>query len=312
MLAPIEPNRIRATLSELALKRPIHALARQYQQFYGLDLPHHPCVHSALGIMPVAQHEVVAQLWWPPQPKATLLLLHGYYDHMGLYTHVLDWALSQEYCVLSCDLPGHGLSSGEQACIQDFAEYQSVLQALSHEAQRLGLPTPWHLMGQSTGAAIITDYLLHHPAPTWLGQSILLAPLIRPQSWASAYWLYRLIRPWATRLPRHFTANSHDQAFLTFVRQDPLQSPVLSLTWVGALARWISSIEQAPSSSHQPLILQGTQDATVDWPYNLSVLQQKFHQPKIYRISGARHHLVNELPTFRQPCFAFLNQELVR
>ena len=52
----------------------------------------------------------VVQLWAPAEPQGTLLLLHGYYDHMGLYRHVVDWALSMNFAVLACDLPGHGLS----------------------------------------------------------------------------------------------------------------------------------------------------------------------------------------------------------
>ncbi|WP_423811416.1 alpha/beta hydrolase, partial [Pseudomonas aeruginosa] len=40
----------------------------------------------------------------------SLLLMHGYYDHMGLYRHVVDWALGMGFSVLACDLPGHGLS----------------------------------------------------------------------------------------------------------------------------------------------------------------------------------------------------------
>ena len=48
---------------------------------------------------------------------------------------MIEWALDQGFAVIACDLPGHGLSSGERASIKDFAEYQSTLQGLLAEAQ---------------------------------------------------------------------------------------------------------------------------------------------------------------------------------
>ena len=67
---------------------------------------------------------------------ASLLILHGYYDHVGLYRHVVEWGLRMGFAVLACDLPGHGLSSGARASINEFVEYQAVLQRLDHQQQR--------------------------------------------------------------------------------------------------------------------------------------------------------------------------------
>lgn len=311
MSALIQPDLIRASLGALDLEQPLPTSAQPYQQFYGLDLPQQPETQSRLGIVQVQDYEVVTQLWWPLEPQATLIILHGYYDHMGLYRHLVDWALKLGFCVLSCDLPGHGLSSGARASIRSFDEYQQVLQALLHEARRLKLPTPWHLLGQSTGAAIITDYLVHPNTDPEIGRSILMAPLVRPCDWLRAQWLYWLMRPFVQGIARRFTANSGDTDFLNFVQtQDPLQPRVLPTAWVGALSRWIPQIEQAPQSPHQPLIIQGEQDCTVDWQYNLPVLQQKFQNPTILQLPEARHHLANERNDIRQEYLTFLQQEL--
>lgn len=138
MPATFDPDLLRASLRPLAEAQPLSAQAQAYQRFYGLDLP----VKRGLGRFAVGGFEVVGQVWWPEQPVATLFLLHGFYDHMGLYRHVIEWALERQWAVIACDLPGHGLSSGERASIDDFAVYQAVLQGLFDEARSSICPSP--------------------------------------------------------------------------------------------------------------------------------------------------------------------------
>ncbi|MFB8830173.1 alpha/beta hydrolase [Azotobacter sp. CWF10] len=171
------PDLLRPLLQPLAAAGDESPQIRAYRRYYGLDLgERRPGVQGRLGCFNVGPYRIVAQVWWPERPRATLLLLHGYYDHMGLYRHVLDWALGMGFAVLSCDLPGHGLSSGAPASIDDFAEYQAVFQGLLAEAAALDLPKPWHLFGQSTGGAILLDYLLTGAPRPELGETILFAP----------------------------------------------------------------------------------------------------------------------------------------
>ncbi|HCA66560.1 MAG TPA: alpha/beta hydrolase, partial [Pseudomonas sp.] len=126
----IQPDRLRNSLPALSEATEASAEALHYQAYYGLDLPHRGKVQRRLGRFRVHDYDVVAQAWWPEQPHASLLVLHGYYDHMGLYRHVVDWGLEMGFAVLACDLPGHGLSSGPRASINEFDEYQAVLSGL--------------------------------------------------------------------------------------------------------------------------------------------------------------------------------------
>ena len=309
--APFQPERLRAGLRPLAASAPLADEERAYQRYYGLDLPQHAGVHSRLGRFQCDGLDLVAQLWLPPQPQATLILLHGYYDHMGLYRHVVDWALGENLAVLACDLPGHGLSAGPRASIDDFAAYQRTLQCLFAEATSLDLPQPWHLCGQSTGGAILLDFLLLGQPRPETGRTLLLAPLVRPHAWTISKLSYHLIGPFKSQIPRRFSENSGDAEFLDFLRhRDPLQPRHLPTAWVGALARWIPRIEHAPRSTQRPLVVQGEADMTVDWRHNLGVLQAKFDQPEILRIPRARHHLANESADIRREYFAFLSERL--
>lgn len=312
MPAPFQPDQLRPLLRPLAAARLELPALQAYRRFYGLDLSQRFAgLDNRLGSFTAAGYQIAVQLWAPPQPHGTLLLLHGYYDHMGLYRHVIEWALDMGLAVLACDLPGHGLSSGVRASIDDFAEYQQVLAGLFDQAAALGLPQPWHLCGQSTGGAILLDYLLHDGKRPELGQSILLAPLVRPRSWGWSKLSYRLLSPFVREIPRRFSENSSDPGFIEFVhRLDPLQPRTLPTAWVGALAQWVPRIEAAERSQHSPLIVQGEADMTVDWRHNLDVLQDKFRQPQILRLGEARHHLANENEALRQRYFEFLRQYL--
>jgi alpha-beta hydrolase superfamily lysophospholipase len=308
-----DPDHLRASLQSLSARQTISDEGRAYQRFYNLvGLGRDDLVNGRLGRFEVGGYEIVTQLWMPENPVATLVLVHGFYDHMGLYRHVIDWALALGFAVVSCDLPGHGLSSGSRASITDFAEYQLVLDRLFVEAEILKLPKPWHLCGQSTGGAIVIDHLLNHgdesPAQ---GQSILLAPLVRPRGWTWSKVSYYLLRAFVKGIDRRFSENSNAPAFLPFLMADPLQPRRLPTAWVGALAKWIERIENAPRSRRSPLIVQGESDMTVDWSHNLAVLNDKFDHPQIFMLHEARHHLANELPELRERFFEFLTQRMV-
>lgn len=307
-----DPQVLHNTLPTLEAHSVDPELAKAWRHFYQIDFAQRdPDLDCRLGSVEVAGYRIAVQVYRPVKAVATLIVLHGYYDHMGLYGHVYDWALQQGFAVLSCDLPGHGLSSGARASINSFQEYQQVLQALLAKAAQLHLPQPWHILGQSTGAAIALDYLLTQQPLSQLGETILLAPLVRPRAWQQSKWLYQLVKPFRSSVPRRYTDNSHDLAFVEFVRDDPLQAQVLPTAWVGALAQWIPYIEQAKPSGRSPVIVQGEADMTVDWQHNLDVLSDKFSEPRILLIPDARHHLANEQQPLREQYFQFLKGWLV-
>lgn len=306
MPSPFDPDSLRASLQPLAASQPLSSEALVYQRFYGLDFAQ----RRQLGRFSAGGFDLVSQVWWPASaPVATLFMIHGFYDHMGLYRHVIEWALNRGFVVIACDLPGHGLSSGERASIDDFSQYQEALQGLFIEAQSLALPQPWHLFGQSTGGAIVLDHLLrygdHSPAQ---GQAVLMAPLVRPKDWNWSKFSYYLLRPFVKGIERRFSENTNDPDFLPFLQADPLQPRRLPTAWVGAMARWIPRIEAAAPSARQPLVVQGQADKTVDWDHNLKVLNAKFNQPQVLLLPEARHHLANETVAIRERYFAFLNQ----
>ncbi len=281
----------------------------RYLGHYGLTplLVEHVGLH--VGYVDACNFRLWTQIWSPAEPVGTAFVVHGYFDHLGLYRHLLERLLDHNWRVVLWDLPGHGLSSGARATIDDFEDYGGCLRALQQQLEEGGLaPRPWIGVGQSTGAAILaTDALTRGDDGHWAGLA-LLAPLVRPWGWNQSSWLHLLVGPFVRSIPRKFRANSTDNDFADFLRDgDPLQADRVAIGWVSAMRRWMPRLLALPPNPVKTLILQGEQDLTVDWEWNLAVLERKFPNAEIHRHPEARHHLVNEAEPIRQALFETLD-----
>ncbi|WP_051206325.1 alpha/beta hydrolase [Oceanospirillum maris] len=322
MIDPFNARQLRETL---LAKRPMDAVAidrikQTYRDFYNLSWL--PFDEHRWGCVRSDDYEVVYQTFIPRlghkddinNDKAAggcFYLLHGYYDHVGLYAHLIHFLLSEGYEVVAIDLPGHGLSSGPRASIISFDEYSRALwQVMQLTAQQRAKPL--NLIGQSTGGAVVIDWLLRSPFKTEfaIDKAVLLAPLVKPWNWTQGLLSFYLLSPFTRRLKRRYSRNSHNDNFLRFLQDDPLQPRYLAVDWVRALSRWIPAIEAADPVVADCLIIQGEEDRTVDWPINLDILQEKFPDAEIHRYPIARHHLVNERADIREQWMAALRRYL--
>lgn len=320
MFSESQALQIRQGLAELDFSKSLpqgqRSVFEQYFGFYDFDssLSAEAVFHTA-GCNSIAGFEIVSQYFRPrdTEVKGTVVLLHGYLDHSGLYSHAIRFCLSKGYAALVFDMPGHGLSSGLPASIQSFDQYSDVLLELLITMKNQGLKGPWHMIGQSTGAAVMIDCLLKErfSKDFPLVKFIALAPLLRPYAWQTSKYLFALSRPFLRSTKRKFSENSHDQRFLDFLKlKDPLQSKRLQRDWILAMLRYQQEFAEAEQSSANLHIVQGTGDTTVDWQFNLEKFAEKFTAVQIEKIEGARHHLVNESEAYRKQMFNLVAQAL--
>ncbi len=274
------------------------------------------------GYLQTEQHRIFCQLWQQERHqegphknnKGTVFILHGYYDHTGLYGHLIRFFLQQGYSVFAFDEPGHGLSDGTPASIDNFSTYTSIVRTCMDWALENDLPQPFHLAGQSMGGAIITELLVGEKCSRQeypIDKVILFAPLIRPAGWRWGKIRYQLAGRFLKQIPRSRSRNSNDNDFLTFLQTEPLQNKTLSMAWVGALSQWIDKIEAVTEPcEYDVLIVQGERDGTVDWQHNMSVYPRLYKSADIYLIPDGQHHLVNEHEDIRQQYFGWLTEKL--
>lgn len=298
----------------------IAPVQQRYLHYYQIDFASYMGgVRQHIGYFNGAGYQLAGQVFYQQNAKGTALLMHGYYDHVGIYGSLIEFCLQQGWNVFAFDLPGHGLSTGERAAISDFKEYDEVFCAAQEQVKALQVHAkteflPLHIFGQSTGGAIIINYLLTHQIKQQSSPFTsvnLLAPLVRPCSWTSAKILHTLLSPFMKQIKRNFALNSNDIGFLRFIaEQDPLQPLVLSVRWVGALKQWVQMIEECDSSDLSINIVQGDQDTTVEWRHNMPLLLEKFPQRKLLIIEGGRHHIVNEELEKRHQAYQWLEKTI--
>jgi alpha-beta hydrolase superfamily lysophospholipase len=272
---------------------------QRYLAFYGLEGLLDKG-HWSAGHMGIDGFRIFVQRYRPAKPRGTVLVLHGYYDHSGLYGPLVDALLDLQLDVWIYDQPGHGLSSGDQAEIDDFDTYGSVFDQMRDIALK-GKKRPHYCAGQSMGGAVIMDAITCHPDDWPVDDVILFAPLVRITNWFKVWGMLNTLGRWRSRLPRRFSRNSHDQDFLVFMRsRDPLQCHQVSAGWVAAMMRWSHRFVARTSCQVPMLVIQGDDDRTVDARFNLPAIRRLFPGVEEIWLKDGRHHLVREGAAWRE------------
>jgi len=310
-----DPHVVRASLKPLVPGAPTLLTPDEdtYLRHYGIHFSEsiEGLAHQ-LGRIETDTHTIAAHLWTPRDATGSAVVIHGYYDHVGLYGHLIRFLLDRGLAVLSFDLPGHGLSTGEPANIETFDHYVEAFDAC-FRAFEAHLTAPRHLFGQSTGGAIAMEWLLANEltrSTSPFEKIVLLAPLVRPYLWPVNRIMYEVARRTIKERPRTFVSNADNVEFIEFLRdRDPLQARTLPVQWVTAMQTWRKRFERYRPTDLAPLVVQGHADRTVDRRYNVRVIERLF-RPRVFYIPQARHHLVNESPLIREQIFAAIHAEL--
>jgi alpha-beta hydrolase superfamily lysophospholipase len=307
VLTPQALQELRQSLPVLSQGESLSPSLQAFCQFYKIDFSQRlPDVQHRVGTVPAGNYSLAVHCWTQPGARSNLLLVHGYTDHVGLFGHLVEYGLRRGCNVIAFDLPGHGLSSGDPVTIDDFADYECAIASVLAAGQVPVLP--WWVMAQSTGCAALIEYSRTHPWP--FVATVFMAPLIRPAGWRRVELAYLLLHRFKQSVPRSFTNNSGDKAFLAFVKSDPLQSRTISMAWLGALRRWLAGLSFRDLGLGSVLVLQGDNDGTVDWRYNMKKIARLLPQGQIEYLSGGGHHLANETADLRRQYFGLIDEYL--
>ena len=271
-----------------------------YLNYYGFQLEK---VDYYFGKIEIDGTKIMVQMFSPEPSIGTVILLHGYLDHVGILKNIIQHLNHHQYRVISYDLQGHGLSEGEKASVNSFSDYLVTLEKLMKKA-RNEIPGPFYGIGHSTGGAILINYVLKQEE-SHFDKVILIAPLIRSNLWFFSKISFYLMKPFPfiKKIRRHFRENSSDEQFLDFIKIDPLQSKAIPINWLNSLIHWNKEIQTYSPTNKETLLIQGTKDTTVEWEYNINFIKEKFHSLHITIIKNGRHELFNEKPQIRDEVF---------
>jgi lysophospholipase len=270
-----------------------------------------------------------AAIWNAAAPAGTVFLLPGRSEYVEKYGRAARDLAKAGYATLTVDWRGQGLS--DRTCadpllghIDDFAEYQTDLDALLAFATRENLPRPWYLLPHSMGGCIALRALsrglpfnaVAFSAPMW---GILMSSALRPV----ATLLARASR-W-TGLHQRYVPGTNDQSYLLstpFAGNTLTTDPVMwdymyqhcfthadlrmggpSLGWLHAALTECRALTRLPAPPYPALCALGSLEKIVD-PRPIHALMARWPNARLNLYDGAEHEVLMERPTHRN---AFLN-----
>ena len=90
---------MRDALPALAEAGEATPLQREFCRFYGIDFSTAmPGLEYRLGTVASGIYSLAVHRWRQANATSNLLLVHGYYDHSGLFNKLIEYGLSRKQC----------------------------------------------------------------------------------------------------------------------------------------------------------------------------------------------------------------------
>ncbi|MFC7063910.1 alpha/beta hydrolase [Halobacillus seohaensis] len=248
--------------------------------------------------------------------KATIVLVHGAFEHSGRYSHLLERLRHDGYDVISEDLPGQGVTAGRKGHIRSFDDYLHKLMKWMDQADP---NKPMFLLGHSMGGLVVirtlqkfkphvSGVILSSPALGILNGAT--KPLEIISMFLNVFWpTFQVDSPLK---PEMVTTNPE---VIKRDKEDSLMLEKVSVRWYIEFQKAIKiAFKEVEEFPNVPLlVMQAGEDLMVD----RGKTNEWFHQiesiEKIYKEwPGYYHEILNELEWEQAYLYMmkFLNQQL--
>lgn len=244
------------------------------------------------------------RLYWqryrPPEPKATVAVLHGGGDHSGRYPALTAALVRAGFEVALLDLRGHGQSDGRRWHVDTFQDYLADLDAFLARLCQDRYAGKLFVVAHSMGALIAARWGLDHwrePAGFVLSSPYLRLALQPPRLkvW-SARIAGRLV-PWlpvATGLSS--AALTSDPEMQAWTDHDPLYGRKTTPRWFDESNRAQEEVLARAAEFRAPLlVLAAGDDAIADAGAGRRFVEAAQSKDKRFELyPGFRHEIFNE------------------
>lgn len=247
---------------------------------------------------------LVYAAWGPAgEPKAVVVLVHGYGEHTGRYAHVIRELVQRDYAVYTLDHRGHGESAGIRAYVERFDYFVEDVHLLVRKAKDVHPGLPSIMIGHSMGGLIATRYALRYQdelqglvlsgAALRIGEGV--APLVRRVG-----ALLALLAPWLPVVPAARGSESvlsRDPTVQELFDSDPLCYKGKVRARMGhELMRAAADARARLSQLTLPLLIMHGADDTLTDPRGSTLLaEQARSADKTLKLwPGCRHEIFNE------------------
>lgn len=98
--------------------------------------------------------------WKIENPKAVIVLIHGFGEHSGRYAHLADFFNKNGYSVYALDNRGHGKSEGKRGHTPKYEAYLDDIEVFLDYVHTQNKNMEIYLYGHSMGGNLVLNYLL--------------------------------------------------------------------------------------------------------------------------------------------------------
>ena len=119
--------------------------------------------HTEGGFKGYKDLDIYYQCWLPDgDARAVLLVVHGWAEHSGRYTNLVDYFVPKGYAICALDHRGHGRSEGPRGYVDRFSDYLLDLKTFFDLVRSQHSDTKIFMVGHSMGGTVATAYVIEH------------------------------------------------------------------------------------------------------------------------------------------------------
>lgn len=241
------------------------------------------------------------QCWLPStDPKAILLAVHGWAEHSGRYTNLVNYFVPKGYAICALDHRGHGKSEGLRGYVERFSDYLDDLKTFFDIVRSEHGDAKIFLVGHSMGGTIATAYSIRNQHD--LAGLIVSGVGVKPGSSLSSA-IIPLARILSLLLPRlgimvlDASAISQDKAVVDAYVNDPLvyRGKITCRFGAEMLATLRKLPSEMPEINLPILIMHGTADRLCNLEGSRILYERADSRDKTLKLyEGFYHEIFNE------------------
>jgi lysophospholipase len=208
--------------------------------------------------------------YFTKESQGTIFVVHGFAEHSGRYTHVVERLIKENFEVFAVDLRGHGYSEGSREDIEDFRYYEDdMISGLTYALSHRTNCRKFFVIAHSMGALIALRVVTRRSLP--LDGMVLSCPLIN-LAIPMPTWKKWMALSVATLLPKtKLKSNikgcqlSSDQVMASAYDTDPLINKNLSARTFWQIFKNCQGLDTIARNINLAFFMQvGGKDSVVD------------------------------------------------
>jgi alpha-beta hydrolase superfamily lysophospholipase len=244
--------------------------------------------------------DLVTQNWTVANPKACLVLTHGYNDHANRFQHVAQALNAAGYSLYAYDVRGHGKSGGQRGHTPNFDSFLDDLSLVFAQARQDAPNQKFFAYGHSMGGNITLNYAIRRPAG--LSGVIATGPWLKlafeppALQMSIAKIMARLNPTFSQKNVMDLPGLSRDEKVQIAYRDDPLLHQMITAKLATEIFQnGLTALEQAGQLKLPLLLMHGATDPITSNKATEAFYQAAGSADKTFKLyPEMRHEIHNE------------------